>query len=65
MIKSAPVLWRAGSCGGQEKRRAAVRLDQVRPLQGGQGSVSGRGGGGGGGVGCCSSLQLPGDLEPR
>lgn len=39
-------------------------LDQVRPLQGGQSSVSGWGRGGGG-VGCCSSLQLSGDLEPR
>lgn len=42
-------------------------LHQVRPLQGSQGSVSdeGRGRGGGVGVGCRSSLQFPGDLEPR
>ena len=42
-------------------------LNQVRPLQGGESDVSGRGGGGGGGgvgIDCRSSFELTGDLAP-
>lgn len=55
MIKSTPGLWRAGSSGGARglTKGASRELDQVCPLQGSQGSVSGerRGRVGRGGVG--------------
>lgn len=68
-LKWTPGLWRAGSSVVPEVWREEWSRDlhQVCPLQGSQGSVSGErwGRGGGVGVGCRSSLQFPGDLEPR